>query len=125
MITHPRRTLIENLLLAAVFVGMLAFFVNSYYLEQRVYKQKTLHYQLTIIRQGVKMYDLVEKKFPDALIKLATTTYRLPGEKMNHYYIDNLPVGSDGQLLDPFGNPYAYDSKMGWVKSVTPGYSYW
>ena len=125
MLTHPRRSIIENVLLAVVFVSMLAFFVNSYYLEQRVYKQKALHYQLTILRQGVKMYNLVEKKYPDSLLKLATTSYDLSGEGANHFFIENFPIGKKGQLLDPFGNAYKYDAKKGWVMSSTPGYSFW
>lgn len=125
MLTHPRRGIIENVLLVAVFVAMLAFFINSYYLEQRVYKQKALHYQLTILRQGVKMYGLVERKYPDSLLKLAVTTYSMPSDKITHYFIENFPIGNNGQLLDPFGNPYVYDVKEGRVMSSTPGYSYW
>ena len=125
MLTHPRRGMIENVLLAVVFVSMLAFFVNSYYLEQRVYKQRALHYQLTILRQGIKMFDLVEKKYPDSLLRLATTSYGVSGEEPARFYIVNFPISSNGQLLDPFGNPYKYDAKKGWVMSSTPGYPFW
>ncbi len=122
---HPRRSLLENVLLAVVFVAILAFFINSYYLEQKVYKQKALHYQLMILRQGVNMYNLVNRDFPDNLAKLATSTYRLPGEDINRVYIERFPISTNGKLLDPFGNPYAYEQKHGWVMSTTPGYDYW
>jgi len=125
MLTHPKRKIIESALLVVVFVSILVFFVHSYYLEQRVSKQEALHYQLTILRQGVKMYNLVEKKYPKSLMRLATSSYTLPGSDNQLFYIQNFPIAKDGQLLDPFGNSYSYNAENGWVMSSSKGYSFW
>lgn len=124
-VRQPRRYIWENVLLVVVFLAILGFLVHSYFLEQKVYKQKTLHYQLIIMRQGIMMFNLVERRYPKSLMELAASTYRLPGEKVNRRYVERFPIDKDGRVLDPFGDPYTYDSKMGWVRSSTPGYEYW
>ena len=122
---HPRRYLWENALLVVVFLAMLGFLAHSYFLEQKVYKQKTLHYQLIIVRQGIMMFNLVERRYPKSLLELAASTYRLPGEKVNRRYVERFPIDKEGQVLDPFGHPYISDKDMGWVRTSTPGYEYW
>lgn len=122
---QPRRSVWENVLLVVVFLAILGFLAHSYFLEQKVYKQKALQYQLIIMRQGIMMFNMVERRYPTSLIELAASTYRLPGEKVNRRYVERFPIDKDGGILDPFGSPYTYDAKMGWVRSSTPGYEYW
>jgi len=121
----PHRKWWENVLFVAVFVGMFAFVVNSYVLEQKAYKQRALYYQLMLMRQGINLFNVTEKRLPDSLTELAVSSFKMPDSNVNHRYIERLPVSPDGSLLDPFGNPYKYDKKLGWVMSVTPGYEFW
>ena len=121
----PQRRWWESVLLAIVFVGMLAFVVNSYVLERREFKQRALYYQLMLMRQGINLFAVMEKREPANLVELAASTYKLPENGANHRYVERLPVTPDGKVLDPFGNPYRYDRKLGWVMSTTPGYEFW
>lgn len=108
-----------------VFIGMLAFIINSYVLEQRVLKQKSLFYQLMVTRQGINLFTMIEKRFPESLVELGIASYKMPGDNIDHRYIDRFPINSEGAVLDPFGNPYKYDKKLGWVQSMTEGYEFW
>lgn len=122
---HPQRSWWESVLFLVVSLAMLAFIVNSYFLEQKVYKQRALYYQIAILRQGVNLFAIVEKRFPDSLVELGISSFKSPGNGMNHPYIERFPANPDGKVFDPFGSPYTYDKKMGWVASTTPGYSFW
>jgi hypothetical protein len=115
----------ENILLLVVFVGMLAFIVNSYVLEQRTVKQRALYYQLMLMRQGVNLYTTMEKAFPKNLVELGVTTYSVPGSQAQQRYVERLPLNTEGIVIDPFGNPYRYDRKTGRMMSSTPGYEFW
>ena len=121
----PQRKWWENVLFVVVFIGMLGFVANSYVLEQKAYKQRALYYQLMILRQGINLFTIMEKKMPQNLVELAVGKFKLPGDDASHRYVERFPMAPDGQVLDPFGNPYKYDPKLGWVMSMTPGYEFW
>lgn len=121
----PQRKWWENVLFVVVFVGMFAFVVNSYVLEQKAYKQRALYYQLMLMRQGISLFTVMEKRAPESLVELAVSSFKMPDGSVSHRYVERFPVTPEGQLLDPFGNPYKYDKKMGWVMSSTPGYEFW
>ena len=121
----PQRKWWENVLFVVVFVGMFAFVVNSYVLEQKAYKQRALYYQLMLMRQGISLFTVMEKRAPESLVELAVSSFKMPDGGVSHRYVERFPVTPEGQLLDPFGNPYKYDKKMGWVMSSTPGYEFW
>ncbi len=122
---QPKRQVWESALLVIVFLGMLAFIVNSYFLEKRVYEQKVLRYQLENLRQGITLYQYVERKTPESLVDLSMATFRMPDSGQVHHFIARVPVSKEGKFLDPFGNPYAYDKAQGWVSSSTGGYASW
>lgn len=120
-----KRSPLEMVVLLIVFVSLLAFMVNSYVLERRVFKEKALLYELTLLRQGVDLYVLMEKKKPANLLDLAVATYTLPNEQVKQRYLERVHVNDKGQVIDPFGMPYTYDATGGWVASATPGYLNW
>lgn len=122
---QPRRNRWETILVVTVFVGMLGFLVNSYVLEHRVFKQSSLFYQLAMMRQGVNLFMVMEKRFPDSLVELGVSTYKMPGDAVKRRYVEKMPATPEGVIVDPFGTPYKYDKKLGWVQCVTPGYEFW
>lgn len=122
---NPNRSVLETVILLFVFVAVFAFMVNSYIMEKRVYKEKALLYELSLLRQGVSGFTMIEKRMPGNLVELATTAYRLPGDENKRRFVDRLIVNDRGDIIDPFGHPYAYNSEKGWVSSTAPGYGQW
>ena len=124
-LTSPHRKWWENVVFLTLAVAMFAFVVNSYLLEQKVYKQRVLYYQLMLLRNGVNIYKLVNRENPDKLLTLAVESYTLPGDNTGYRYIERFPINAKSQVLDPFGKPYVYDKVHGWVMSTSPGYEMW
>jgi hypothetical protein len=122
---NPNRGIFETVVLLFVFVAVFAFMVNSYIMERRVYREKALLYELSLLRQGVGGFTMMEKRKPANLIELATSSYRLPGDASARRFVDRVIVNDKGEIIDPFGHPFAYNGKKGWVFSTTPGYDQW
>ena len=40
-------------------------------------------------------------------------------------YLEKMAMDKDGNITDPFGNPYNYDTRLGKISSATPNYSGW
>ncbi len=121
----PNRGIFETVLLLVVFVAVFVFMANSYMMEQRVYKEKALLYELELLRQGVSTFSMVEKRKPDSLVELASTVYSLPDDSVKRHFVGKVIVNDKGQIIDPFGHPYAYNKSKGWVSSATSGYKKW
>ena len=107
------------IILAAFLMG------STYKFQQNSAKQHALHYQLQLLRTAELLYTSVNNKLPDSLKDMAEGTFRLPGDDVTRRYIEHPPMIVAGELLDPFGNPYTYDKKNGWIKSSTKGYEFW
>jgi len=107
---------------ALITVGVLIASINF---ERRISDQKLLFYQLQAIRTSVNLYKSIEKRNPSSLIELDSSRYRFPGDKSDRRFLE-IPCGGENAVcLDPFGNPYVYDSATGWVRSSTPEYALW
>lgn len=122
---NPQRSILESVLLLLVFVAILAFMINSYVLEQKVYKEKSLHYELQLIRQGINTFSLVEQRKPNTLVELAVTPCKFPGKTTGKPFVGRLIINDRGEVIDPFGHPYSYDARKGWIASTTKGYTEW
>ena len=120
-----QRPIWEWLVFAAVFVLAFALMGSTYTYQQRVSKQHALHYQLQVLRTAELLYTSINKKMPENLTELVEGQFSLSGESLGRRFIEHPPLLTGGALLDPFGNPYTYDPKTGWIKSSTPGYDYW
>ena len=115
----------EWLVFAAVFVLALTLMGSTWAYQQRVAKQHALHYQLQVLRTAELLYTSINKKMPENLKQLVEGQFSLAGESLGRRYLEHPPLLTGDALLDPFGNPYTYDPKTGWIKSSTPGYDYW
>lgn len=121
----PSRNIIEHLVFVVV-VLVVGFLVGANIYYQRMdTKQKTLYYQLQIMRNAVNLYKVVEKKNPENLLVLAESIYSFPGDRETRKYLMNVPLDRGGKLVDPFGSMYIYDVKTGWVRTSTSGYEMW
>jgi hypothetical protein len=122
---NRQRSTLESFLLLIVFVAIFVFMLNTYTRDQRLQKEKSMIYELGLLRQGVVTFNLVDKRLPRNLIELASEVFNLPGDQLNHRFVDRVNVNDQGKVIDPFGNPYAYNADKGWVSSVTDKYQNW
>lgn len=109
-------------MLVAAICGLLG--ANSYY-ERINSQQKSLLYQLQILRNALNLYKLVNHTNPTSLTELATGSFEFPGEGVTRPYVLNAPIDKNGQVVDPFGSMYTYDAETGWIRSGTSGYEFW
>lgn len=120
-----RNHLAERIFLFIVAIGAVYFVAYTTYSDFRATKQRTLYYQLQILRMGVNIHQLVEHRNPTALEDLVTRTYQLPGDSVQRRFVEGFAADANGQIFDPFGNPYFYDRITGWVRSIASGYEFW
>lgn len=120
-----KRKWYEGLSVTLIVIAV-AFLVGSnVYYQQRAGKQRALFYQLQILRNSLNLYKMVNRKNPENLKVLATGIYKFPGDELTRRYVDNAPIDARGEVVDPFSNPYDYDSATGWLRSSTRGYEFW
>lgn len=110
------------LLLIAV-VGVLV--ISNVYYQSKSGKQRTLFYQLQILRSSINLYKLVNLRNPESLDALAVEIYKFPGEGLTRRYIENAPIDKNGNVVDPFGKQYYYNKGTGWIRSASSGYEFW
>jgi len=122
---NPNRSTRESVILVIVFIGIFVFMLNAYTKERKLGRERSLQYELTILRQGVNLYTYIEKHRPKNLMDLATNTFCLPGDEQDRKFVEQVRVNRNGEIVDPFGNVYAYDEETGWVRSTTPAYRHW
>lgn len=115
----------ERIVLIIVSIATIALMVASLRFERQMNNQKLLYYQLQAIRTSVNLFKAITKKNPKTLLELATAEYHFPEEEQRHKYLENAPLDGEGGLADPFGKPYMYDPRSGWVRSSSPGYELW
>lgn len=112
-----------------VFVGVIviaaALVGATYAFQKNSAKQHALHYQLQLLRTAELLYASVNREMPENLEQIAKGTFRLPGDDNTRRYLEHPPMIAGGKLTDPFGNPFTYDPKTGWIKSSTKGYEFW
>lgn len=112
--------IIVLVVIAAVIVG---FSISK--AQSKAEKGQLMIAELSQIRAAVATFKTLNRSNPANLQELAKLKYTFsPGEEPRTY-ISNIAADKEGNLIDPFGNAYTYDTKTGWVKSSTKGYENW
>ena len=120
-----QKHIFERVILLIISIGALCFVGVTVYPQFKTTKQRMLFYQLQTLRMGVNIYQFVNHKNPESLQEIIVKNYKMPNEPVERPFIAGFVADSVGHVFDPFGNPYKYDSKTGWVKSVTRGCELW
>ena len=118
-----KRTVYEYIVIAAIVVISVSLAAALYAGRAKVRKGHLLVQELSMLRNGIQIYQLVNRKNPSSLAELVEGTYESESEPRR--YVGPLPTDSAGRLIDPFGNPYAYDPQTAWVSSKTEGFERW
>lgn len=115
----------ENAVLIVIVLVTVGLMAASVRFERLVGNQKLMFYQLQALRTSVNLFKAITKRNPINLVELATSEYSFEGESASHRYLEVPPTDKKGEIVDPFGHPYFYDSGTGWVRSSTSGYEFW
>ena len=146
MRNNKGRTVFETLL-ALIIIGILLVGAITYFQRAtKVVKEYALVSELGNIRTSVLLYFVINKKFPDSLKQMVDEKIILPFQDteaikkmtgnagitvqtgtiiIDRTYLEKMSMDKEGNILDPFGNPYNYDARLGKVSSSATGYGGW
>lgn len=120
-------TVLETLLVCIIVGALMGIAIPYYQRLALEAKEVTLRAGLANVRGGIELYHILEQHYPVDLKSLVQRKYLLPvsGEIISREYLIAQATDTEGNLLDPFGNHYRYDSVTGRVASGTKGYESW
>lgn len=118
-----KRSVFEIIVIFVVVILTIVVSTVLYAGRSKVEKGNLLLSELGMLRSSLTTYKLMNKKNAASLSQLMSEKYNINGE--NKLYVEKLTKGKNDKLVDPFGNPYLYDQKTGWVSSATSGYERW
>lgn len=118
------RSAYDVLLVTIVAAVSVAIAVGIFARRASIVSGRAMIDELFVMRSGVLLYRSVNGACPPVLGVLDTEPYPDVGGK-GVQYAQRLHRDEKGHVIDPFGNPYSYDSATGWVKSTTKGYERW
>ena len=146
MRNNKGRTVFETLL-ALIIIGILLVGAITYFQRAtKVVKEYALMSELGNIRISVLLYFVINKKFPDSLKQMVDEKIILPFQDteaikkmtgnagitvqtgtiiIDRTYLEKMSMDKEGNILDPFGNSYNYDPRLGKLSSSTPNYGGW
>ena len=84
--------------------------------------------ELANIRKGITLFKILNERNPQSLNELMEkdVMLRVRGDTFfkQKYLLANA-VDAKGNIIDAFGNPFAYDPASGRVRATTKGYESW
>ena len=120
---------IIDTLIAMVVISILIGVVIPRYLGMvQEARESALRSALTSIRMAVKVYEMVNNRYPEDILQLVNKRYLLKVREDTFFtqeYLRSISVDGEGYPLDPFGNRFRYDQGSGYVTSNTQGYEEW
>lgn len=121
------RTVFETLLITSLFGILLVVAVSNFLTSVKLAKETALRVELSNMRTSVILYLTLNRRYPESLKNMTNEGYALPtgNGHIKYKYLEGMAVDGNGDLLDPFGSPFTYEKKKGWVKSSTKGYESW
>lgn len=101
-----------------VALGITGFRIQT---EQKSEKEQAMIFQLKQLREAVSLYEVTHKAKPAELKAAMVVT--IDGKAVPIQW--SVKKDGTGNPVDPFGMPYQFDKKSGWVTSRTAGYESW
>lgn len=122
---QKNKRMLEIAILVIVIAAGVA--LSAYVLMERgkVAKERQMSGELNTFRAGIALYTMVNKEKPATFKDLLSGTYEVGSSQLPYVVGVKGDAMKDGKPVDPFGNPYSYDARKGWVYSSTEGYRDW
>lgn len=120
--------IIETIIVCLLIAIMFGILMPKYQMVAKEARETALKMGLTNIRSSIQLYSALNNKPPADLKDLLGKRYLIPtreGTIFNDQYLRTSALDNEGNLIDPFGNRYSYESKDGKVSSTTKGYEGW
>jgi type II secretory pathway pseudopilin PulG len=127
-----------TVLQALITLGLIGILTGTLILKfQRVTKETqdvAVRVELQNIRRSIALYKVLNQRTPQSLQELMEKELMLParigtepGESSfyKQKYLLAHALDAQGNILDPFENPYVYDPASGTVRATTKGYESW
>ena len=122
------RTSFETLIILVLVGIFLSIAINRFMANTLAAKEALLVSELTNIRTSIRLYNILNKKYPNSLAELVKKDYLQAYSDdtiIQGKYLQTNSVNETGSPLDPFGMEYHYDSETGLIKCLTKGYETW
>ena len=126
--SNSGRTSFEALLVTMLVGILLLVAINTFTGSIRLAREVALISELGNIRTSVSLYRILKKHNPKNLREMVSGRYLLPYQEegmIKRSYLETASVDKNGNPLDPFGNLYLYEERIGRVRSSTKGYEGW
>jgi len=120
---RKRRSSYEYIVIFAVLVMTLALALGLFIQRDEISKGNVLMNELSQLRSSILLFNKLKGRHPKSLYELEHSKY--PSKNGERLYLSFAHHGKEKEIIDPFGNPYIYDAKTGWVHSSTPDYLSW
>ncbi len=122
------RTVVESLIILSLIGILIWVFMGRYERVATATKEEALKMELHNIKLTIKLFTVMNRRYPSDIKELTRGRYSIAlpeGDFFEEEYIRGLKLDEEGNILDPFGNPYSYDPQTGKIRSQTPGYEAW
>jgi type II secretory pathway pseudopilin PulG len=120
--------IIDTLIVVVLISILMGVLLPKYQRMAQEAREVALQISLGNIRKAIQVYVLTQQKIPTDLRDLIRERFVFPikeGTVFTDQYLKTLALDVDGYPIDPFGNRYGYDPKIGWLYSTTKGYEKW
>jgi len=132
---HVRGLTIIDAIITLCLIGiLLGIVIPKYRQVARSAQEVALKTGLSNIRTSITLFNMLNKRNPKTLRELVETDVMLPsrigkdpytGSIFKQKYLTQQSMDASGNIIDSFGNPFAYDALQGDVKTTTKGYEAW
>ncbi|MEW6410513.1 MAG: type II secretion system protein GspG [Nitrospirota bacterium] len=126
------RTVVESLIVLSLIGILIWVFMGRYERVATATKEEALKMELYNIRLSIKLFRLMNKRYPTDITELTKGRFSIIGTTMgtaggiyDEQYLKDQKIDEEGNPLDPFGNTYKYNPEIGKIHSQTPGYEAW
>jgi type II secretory pathway pseudopilin PulG len=126
---------VADALISLCIIGILAgIFIAKLERVTREARDTALRSELSNLRTSIMLFKLMNGRYPANLLELREKKVLLPARVgadrytwsvIDERYLMAHAVDNRGNVLDPFGYPFAYDPRTGNVKATTSGYETW
>lgn len=127
-------TIIDALITLCLIGILIGVVIPKYQRLAREAQEVALKTGLANIRMSIKLFKMLNNRNPESLKELTEKKVMLParigtdrysGSFFDQNYLMSQAVDSKGNIVDAFGNPFAYDPLRGEVKATTKGCEDW
>ena len=127
-------TILDTIITLCLIGLLIGVVIPKFQQMAREAQEAALKSALANIRTSISLCKMLNKKNPQSLRELVEKEVMLPARIgadpysesiFKQKYLTQQSLDAQGNILDPFGNPFTYDPIQGEVRATTKGYEMW